>query len=106
MDIAPRLDKITTFSSAFPPFQYSDSLCEEEAGEGRSDQTSEAAANEEDGGETAGDVFLLGDPGETGTKLPGDEEAEDGGAEVETDHAGAGGDAEEDRRAETRGEGH
>ena len=106
MDIAPRLDKITTFSSAFPPFQYSDSLCEEEAREGWRDQASKAAADEEDGGEPAGDVFLLGDPGETGAELPGDEEPEDGGPEVQTDHAGAGRDAEEDRRAETGCEGH
>ena len=101
MDIAPRLNRNNKFSLPSLPFHYSDSLCEEKAGDGRSDQTSKAAANEEDGGETAGDVFLLGHPGKAGAKLPGDEESECGSSEVEAERAVTGGEAEEEGGAET-----
>ena len=83
--------------------------CEEEARHGRGDEASEPAADEEDGGEPARDVALLGDPRERGPELPGDEEAEGGGAEVEAGDRPAGRHAEEDRRGEAgcqRGQDH
>ena len=65
MDIAPRLNR-----KRLPEFESESLLGEEEARDRRSDESTEAAANEEDGGEPTRDILLLGDPGETGTELP------------------------------------
>ena len=80
--------------------------CEEEARHGRGDEASEPAADEEDGGEPARDVALLGDPRERGPELPGDEEAEAGGSRVEAGHAGGRRHAEEHRRGQAQDQRH
>ena len=80
--------------------------CEEEARHGRGDEAPEPAADEEDGGEPARDVALLGDPRERGPELPGDEEAEAGGSRVEACHAGGRRHAEEHRRGQAQDQRH
>ena len=78
----------------------------EESRHGRCDQTSEAAANEENRGETPRDVPLLGDPGEGRAELPRYEEAQGGGPEVEADHTRARHHAEEHGRGQAQRQRH
>ena len=87
-------------------YRHCSQLSEEESRHWRSHQSSKPTTNEEERRESASDVPLLSHPGEAGSKLPGDEEAQSSGAQVETDHTLSSCQAEEHCSGQTRDQGY